>query len=169
MKTKFICEVNIFYECNDDERITLLSEFINLIENFGDNVEISFISKGSIVSLLQFISDIGIIIKSLNSKVILGYQYGENKSYKKGIIDTNSFGYLGELGDDVYQRGFNKIYFIDNSKIICTVVKKSLEKNSPNSEIVTISPDKKEIFGLNNLIERLKKLQPNRLIRTKSE
>lgn len=168
MKTKFICEVNIFYECLDEERESLLTEFIQLIENFGDNVEISFISKGDIISLLKFIAEFGSIIKLLNSKVTLGYQYGENKSYKRGIIDTNTFSYLGELGDDVFQRGFNKIYFVDNSKIICNAVRKTLEKNSPNSEIITIGPQKKEIFGIVSLNDRLKALQSERLIRTKA-
>lgn len=168
MKIKFICEVNIFYECEKEERKSLMCEFIKMIENFGDDVEISFISKIDIVSLLTFMSEIGEVIKEIDSPVSLGYQYGENKIYKRGIIDTSSFGYLGELGNDVFQRGFNKIFFIDNSKIICNIVKGQLLKNSPNSEIITIHPNKKEIFGIQALIEQLKTLQSQRLIRTKN-
>lgn len=158
MKTKFICEITNLYE--NYHSLNDLKEFICLLEEFGDYVEVSFVSENNIETLIDFVASFEQKSIELNSKIVLGYQYGKSKTNK-----SKNFDYLREFGDDVYNQGFNKIYLVTNSKLIAKMAKRQLEKNSPHSEIIIINEI--EFLSLQGINEHLKNFIPKRLIRTK--
>lgn len=142
MKIKFFCNLERAYMSNEDDttRSNLISELVDTLESLSDNyIEFSFLSSANINSLIKFIGEIQLVLEKKKSKIKLGVQYTENKSYRNGVIDNAFPGVLSQISLDVYQKNFDKIFYADKSSLALEMADETLKEMSPDSEIILLN------------------------------
>lgn len=142
MKIKFFCNLERAYMSNEDKdtRNNLLVELLDKIENLSDNyIEFSFISSTDMECLMSFINELHLLLEKRKSKITLGIQYTENRSYRNGVIDNAFPGALSQISLDVYQKNFDKIFYADKSSLALEMADETLKEMSPNSEVILLN------------------------------
>ena len=88
---------------------------------------------------MSFINELRLLLEKRKSKITLGIQYTENKSYRNGVIDNAFPGTLSQISLDVYQKNFDKIFYADKSSLALEMANETLKEMSPNSEVILLN------------------------------